>query len=401
MSSSPLFTRRRLLQTAGIFTAWAMVPRFASAGPARDPRYLSIVLRGAADGLAIVEPTFDPAYAGLRGSLVLGASDNEAGLPLDNGFHLNPRLPTLKKLYSDGDALLFHAIASPYRDRSHFEGQDVIESGQPGPRLVANGGWLNRALSVLPGQGEVGGGIAIGATVPLIMRGKAPVKTWLPSAGEAAPDDARRRLLSFYKSSSPPLANAFAQGLELEGFSTQAMTPADSKEKGAFNQAMAMVASLLADPKGPRVGAISLVGWDNHIDERPTGGGLGKTLTRLDDGLAILRQGLGSAWNETVVSVITEFGRTARVNGSRGTDHGTATVAFLLGGAVKGGRVVTDWPGLGRGALYADRDLMPTADLRGLLKGVLREHLGLEGSVLGRDIFPDSEAVKPMEGLIA
>lgn len=399
-SALPKLTRRGLLLTAGAFTAWTMVPRFASAAPARDPRYLSIVLRGAADGLAVVEPSFDPAYAGLRGPLALGASGNEAGLPLGNGFQLNPRLPVLHGLYAEGHALLFHAIASPYRDRSHFDGQDVIESGQPGPRLAAAGGWLNRALSALPGHGEARGGIAIGSTVPLIMRGKAPTKTWTPSQGDPAPEDARRRLLSYYKSSSPILANSFAQGLELDDFAARAMAEADTREKGGFNQGMRMIGTLLADPNGPRIGSIDLNGWDTHTEERPTGSSLGKTLARLDEGLGTLRQGLGKAWDQTVVSVITEFGRTVRVNGSRGTDHGTATVAILVGGAVKGGRVIADWPGLGQGALYADRDLKPTADLRAMLKGVLREHLGLEGSVLARSIFPDSDAVKPMDGLI-
>ena len=175
---------------------------------------------------------------------------------------------------------------------------------------------------------------------------------------------------------------------------------ADTRVKGVFNHGMGMIGTLLADPNGPRIGSIDLNGWDTHTEERPTGSSLGKTLARLDEGLGTLRQGLGKAWDQTVVSVITEFGRTVRVNGSRGTDHGTATVAILVGGAVKGGRVIADWPGLGQGALYADRDLKPTADLRAMLKGVLREHLGLEGSVLARSIFPDSDAVKPMDGLI-
>ncbi|HWU63216.1 MAG TPA: DUF1501 domain-containing protein [Ensifer sp.] len=406
-------TRRGFLLTAGAFTAWSFAPQFASAAPGRDPRFLVVVLRGAMDGLAVIEPAFDPDFERVRAGLILGADGTAAGLPIAGGFLMNPKLATLHDMFAQGQALAIHAVATPYRDRSHFDGQDVLESGLPGAGPVSTG-WLNRAMSQLGKAGSVkAGGLAIGPTVPLIMRGPASTLTWAAGGVKPATDDTRARLLNFYKSADPALASAFGRGIDLEriaaakadmnagmgqGMSQGAGPYADQNSN--FVKGMQMVGKLFNDPNGPRIGAIDLDGWDTHATEQPEGENLGKALVELDAGLAALKASLGPAWDETVVVVATEFGRTARMNGTEGTDHGTGTVAFLAGGAVKGGRVLADWPGLSDKALFQQRDLAPTTDLRAVLKGALRDHLGIEEAALGKDVFPDSGGVKAMNGLL-
>ncbi|MCD2176798.1 DUF1501 domain-containing protein [Rhizobium sp. C1] len=402
-------TRRGFLLTASAFTAWSFAPQFASAAPGRDPRFLMVVLRGGMDGLAVIEPAFDPDFERARAGLILGADGSPAGLPIVGGFVMNPKLAALHDMFAQGQALAIHAVATPYRDRSHFDGQDVLESGMPGTGAVSTG-WLNRAMSQLGKAGSVKtGGLAIGPTVPLIMRGPASTLTWAAGGVKPAPEDARARLLNFYKSADPTLANAFGRGLDLEriavanaGMNAAMGQPgaAHPEANSNFVKGMEMVAKLFTDPNGPRIGAIDLDGWDTHATERPEGDNLGKALAELDAGLAALKVSLGPAWDETVVVVATEFGRTVRMNGTEGTDHGTATVAFLAGGAVKGGRVLADWPGLADKALFQQRDLAPTTDLRAVLKGALRDHLGIEEAALGRDVFPDSGAIKPLDGLL-
>lgn len=402
-------TRRNLLLTAGAFTAWSFAPQFASAARARDPRFLMVVLRGAMDGLAVIEPAFDPDFERVRAGLILGADGTPPGLPMTGGFLMNPKLATLHDLFGQGQALAIHAVATPYRDRSHFDGQDVLESGLPGTGPVSSG-WLNRAMTTLAKAGSVkSGGLAIGPTVPLIMRGPAATLTWASGGVQPAKEDMRARLLAYYKSADPTLANSFGRGLALERIAAsrpgmdQGMmdeTMGYDVAKSGFVKGMAMVGKLFSDPNGPRIGAIDLDGWDTHATEEPEGDNLGKALSELDAGLATLKSALGPAWDETVVLVATEFGRTARMNGTEGTDHGTATVAFLAGGAVKGGRVLADWPGLSDKALYQARDLAPTTDLRAVLKGALRDHLGIEEAALSKDVFPDSGAVKAMDGLL-
>jgi uncharacterized protein (DUF1501 family) len=401
-------TRRGFLMTAGAFTAWSFAPQFASAARGRDPRFLMVVLRGAMDGLAVIEPSFDPDFERVRAGLILGADGAPAGLPVAGGFLMNPKLVTLHELFTQGQALAIHAVATPYRDRSHFNGQDVLESGLPSAGHVSTG-WLNRAMSTLAKAGSVkAGGLAIGPTVPLIMRGPASTLTWAAGGVKPATEDARARLLNFYKSADPTLASAFGRGLDLERIAAEkagmdtgmGQGGAYADQNSNFVKGMQMVGKLFSDPNGPRIGAIDLDGWDTHATEQPEGENLGKALTELDAGLAALKASLGPAWDETVVVVATEFGRTARMNGTEGTDHGTATVAFLAGGAVKGGRVLADWPGLTDKALYEARDLAATTDLRAVLKGALRDHLGIEEATLGGDVFPDSGGVKPMDGLL-
>jgi uncharacterized protein (DUF1501 family) len=406
MHNLPL-TRRGLLGVGGAMFAWAYLPRFAHAAGGKDPRFVTIILRGAMDGLSAVAPVGDPDYATLRESIALAKQGERAGLPLDGFFALHPAMPQFARLYAARQALVVHATATSYRERSHFDGQDVLESGQPGPGRIASG-WINRALAALPrGEKVRADGLGVGAITPLIMRGAAPVLGWAPQAMPKAEDDLAARVLDLYRHRDPLLAEALSRGLDTDrmasrsGFAPDGQRPRGGMDTAAgMRQAAEGAARLLARPDGPRVAALAFDGWDTHANEGGATGRLAQLLAGLDGALATFEAVLGPAWADTAILVVTEFGRTARVNGTTGTDHGTATVAFLAGGAVKGGRVLADWPGLKPADLYETRDLRPTIDLRAVMKGVLADHLGLSAAVLGSAVFPDSAAVTPVQGLV-
>jgi uncharacterized protein (DUF1501 family) len=362
-----------------------------------------VLLRGALDGLAAVPPIGDSDYASLREELAIGASGFETTLPLDGFFGLNDSLRRLHARYQSGEALVIHATATPYRERSHFDGQDVLESGMQGPQL-SDSGWLNRVCSVLPLGEEVNPirGLAATTTVPLILRGDAPTLTWTPPGLRQANADTAMRLLDLYAHLDPEMARVFSEGMDLDMMAEGALSPTGERGIAAAFRRIAEGASrLLVEEDGPRVALLSYDGWDTHANEGVEDGRLANLLLALDGALETLAAGLAPIWSDTVVAVVTEFGRTARANGNDGTDHGTATTAFLLGGAVKGGRVIADWPGLKPEMLYEGRDLKPTIDLRAVLKGALRDHLGLSERVLATTIFPDSLGVRPLDGLIA
>ena len=394
-------TRRGLLVSGGGLFAWAHAPRFAQAAGGRDPRLAVVILRGALDGLSTVAPVGDPDYAALRGAIALSASGDTPAPMLDGFFALHPAMPNFARLYKAGQLVAVHATATPYRERSHFDGQDVLESGQPKPGLVQSG-WLNRVLTALPAGEDIGrhGAVGVGATSPLVVRGPAPVLGWAPQGLQKADDDTARRVLELYSHRDPVLRDALQKGLE-----TDAMATGGAPRKPGGGDAMLRAASgaalLMAKPDGPRIAAMAFGGWDTHVNEGGATGGLAHLLGGLDSALATFEEGLGPVWKDTVVLVVTEFGRTAQINGTVGTDHGTATVAFLLGGAVKGGRVIADWPGLKQTQLYEKRDLKPTTDLRAVMKGVLADHLGLSATVLRDTVFPGSAGAAPMTGVIA
>ncbi len=405
-------SRRALLLSGGALFASAYLPKFARAADGRDPRLIVIILRGAMDGLSAVAPVGDPDYAALHGELALGTSGQNAGLALNSFFLLNPAMTTFARLYKSGQAAVVHAAATGYRERSHFDGQDVLESGFAGPGNVSSG-WLNRAMSAIPRGERVGSGLvkasglAVGATAPLVIRGAAPTLGWAPQFLPVAADDLASRVLDLYRHRDPALADALMRGLDTEKQATRnGMSGDAAKSKGGMDsaagmrQAAAGAAKLMATDDGPRLAALAFEGWDTHQNEGGATGRLFQLLGGLDGALEELEKGLGSSWKDTAVVVMTEFGRTAQINGTVGTDHGTGTVAFLAGGAIKGGRVIADWPGLKQTQLYEGRDLMPTTDLRGVLKGVLQDQFGLSAAVLNASIFPDSESVKPMQGLI-
>jgi uncharacterized protein (DUF1501 family) len=408
-------SRRELLLASGALFAWAYLPKAARA-EGRDPRFLTIVLRGALDGLAAVAPVGDPDWVRLRGEKALLTDGANPALKLDGFFALNPAMPELHRLYRAGQATIVHAAATPYRERSHFDGQDVLESGLTKPGATDTG-WLNRALAALEpgGRAETNKrqAFAVGPVTPLIVRGSAPVMSWTPARLPPASEDTLLRLAALYRHTDPPLARVLEERMGLAAIAKAGgVTTAPEKGRppalpgpGAqvrayFAEAAGAAAKFMARPDGPRVGALAFDGWDTHQDEGAVGGRLALLLAALDGALASIEKEMGPAWRETVVTIVTEFGRTARVNGTEGTDHGTATVALLAGGALKGGRVIADWPGLGDTSLYEGRDLKPTTDLRAVLKGVLKDHLRVPDAVLATKVFPDSVAARAMAGLV-
>ena len=396
-------SRRELLGLSGAVFAAANLPRWASASGSRDPRLVVIVLRGALDGLSAVGPLGDPDYADLHRELALQRDGAQSALPLDGFFGLNPAMKALARLYAEKRALVVHATATNYRERSHFDGQDVLESGMPTPGRTESG-WLNRAIRALPvAERARGGALAVGYVPPLVLRGQAPVLGWAPSELGPPSDDFVGRLASLYDHGDKDLARALRAGFE-----TDRMINRDGmnalKAGGDVVEQMKKSATgaarLMSADDGPRIAALTFDGWDTHVAEGGATGRLAQLLGGLDEAIAAFETGLGPAWNQTVIIAITEFGRTARVNGDSGCDHGTASVAFLAGGAVGGGRVIADWPGLKAANLYENRDLKPTCDLRSVLKGVLAEHLGLSASVLANEVFPNSIGVGPLKNLV-
>jgi uncharacterized protein (DUF1501 family) len=333
-------------------------------------------------------------------------------MPLNTFFALNPAMPNLYRLYKAGHATVIHAVATPYRERSHFDAQDVLESGHPRPG-ASDTGWLNRALASLePGErvtGRGGSAVSIGVTAPLIVRGPANVVSWKPTSRPQTSDDTLMRLLDLYRHTDPALAIAMEERIGLAGIvGAGPMQPGEPEQKQGsaervrryFSETAGAAAKFLARPDGPRIGALSLEGWDTHANEGALDGRLSVLLAGLDAAIEAVEREMKDAWRETAVAVITEFGRTARLNGTAGTDHGTGTVALLIGGALKGGRVITDWPGLSEAQLHQGRDLKPTMDLRAPLKGLLMDHVGVSATALDTVVFPESGGIRPLSGLV-
>jgi uncharacterized protein (DUF1501 family) len=401
-------SRRELLLASGTLFAWAHLPRLARA-EGRDPRLLVIVLRGALDGLAAVAPVGDPDWPALRGDHALTLDGKTPALPLDSFFALHPAMINLHRLYHAGDATIVHAAATPYRERSHFDGQDVLESGLDRPGATDTG-WLNRALSTLEPGGRAGGrrdAFAIGPIAPLVVRGPAPVLSWTPRRLPPTGDDTFLRLMELYRHTDPAFARVLEERVGLAAIARaggmdgeQPRGPRARQARVYFAEAAGTAARFLARPDGPRLGALAFDGWDTHAAAGVVNGRLASLLGALDGALGAIETEMKDAWGETVVAVVTEFGRTARINGTEGTDHGTATVALLAGGALKGGRVVADWPGLRPADLHEGRDLKPTTDLRAVLKGLLRDHLRVADGALATTVFPASSAARPMTGLL-
>ncbi|HEX4677052.1 MAG TPA: DUF1501 domain-containing protein, partial [Steroidobacteraceae bacterium] len=290
------------------------------------------------------------------------------------------------------------------RERSHFDGQDVLENGYTRAH-AAQSGWLNRALAAIPAERVTDPelGVALGQNIPLVMRGPAAVTSWSPSKLAALDEDTLERITDLY-SGDPVLAGRLADALAADAIAESPMmsTGGTMKPGGAarYAEVVHAAAEFLRRDDGPKVAVFDTTGWDTHANEGAAQGQLAGRLAALDSGLRTLKQQLGPVWNDTAVLLATEFGRTAAINGTRGTDHGTAAAAFLVGGAVRGGRVIADWPGLSSRALYQGRDLMPTQDMRSVLKGVMEEHLSIPARALDTTVFPDSGAAKALSGLV-
>lgn len=371
--------------------------RVAFAAGETDRRFVVVMLRGAMDGLSAVPAFGDPNYASARTGL---AVPRDGAIKLNDFFGLHPALAGFGRRYAGGELLVFHAIASPYRERSHFDGQNLLENGSARPFGLADG-WLNRALTALPGSLKASRrefGVALAPAMPLMLRGPAPVTSWSPSILPAPRADLISRLGRLYRETDPKLAQALEGAAQANGVTGMGGM---GREGGAndFSTLMSAAAKFLSEPAGPCVAMVESTGWDTHANQVGPYGVLNRNLLALDKGIDALAAGLGPRWRETAVLIVTEFGRTVAMNGTGGSDHGNGGAAFLLGGAVAGGRVIADWPGLARGNLYEGRDLKPTTDLRALMKAALVDHLGIPGAFVERAVFPDSTQVRAMTGL--
>jgi len=378
-------SRRQFLQIAAAGAGAILVsPRIAFASVVTDRRFVFVIQRGAADGLNIVVPYAEPAYATLRGALAIDASSARR---LDGTFALHPALVQIGAMYADRQALFVHAVASPYRDRSHFDGQNVLETGGASPYRVKDG-WLNRLVAQLPSARE--NAIAFAPTVPMALRGNAEVTSYAPSALPQAPDDLLMRVSQLYDEDAQ-LRPLWESAMTARGLAGDAGARQDPASLGK------LAASFLSRDDGPRIAMIETGGWDTHSAQSTR---LANQLKALDTMLAALRDNMGPAWSKTTVLVATEFGRTAAANGTGGTDHGTGSVAMVLGGAVAGGRVIADWPGLAPRDLYEARDLKPTTSLDSLIAGVASEGLGLDPQRTARALFSQTVATKPLTGIV-
>jgi len=379
------------------------LPGVAFARIAGERRFVLVILRGGMDGLAAVPPYGDPDYREARGPLALAAPGEAGGIiPLDRFWGLNAALEPIAPLFKSGEALALHAVATSYRERSHFDGQDVLENGTLTPH-GSESGWLNRALGLYRAESSRIG-LAVGQGVPLALRGTVPVESWAPSQLPGLPPAMISELRALY-GGDRLFTTALEEGVQAEALADvtlgdqRAMGP-QGPQANAFAKLAPEAGKLLAAERGPRVAVMECLGWDTHQGQGTAAGRMADTLKAFATGVSGLAQSLGPSWKDTVVLAATEFGRTVRANGTGGSDHGTATAAFLLGGAVQGGRVIARWPGLAERQLYQGRDLAPTLDLRAALKAVLRDHLELSAETLDRVVFPQSAQVKPLDGLL-
>ncbi|MFT4935609.1 MAG: hypothetical protein ACI9LT_002313 [Pseudoalteromonas distincta] len=401
-------SRRRLLAAGvGLGLGLQMWGSRALAASSRR-KFVLVILRGAADGLSITPPVGDGTYVALRRELAI----TDKALRLDGDFGLHPELKTVHRLMGAGQGRVAPAVAMPAAGRSHFEAQDRLEAAAGND---VRSGWLNRAMVAL-GRGSPPEGLSVGPVAPLVMRGDLATSSWSP--GRTVETAARLPMLvqDLY-ADDPLLGPALARGLKTEVLAQanlarlaadlpDASDPMNSAKlsrtllgdnRDAAGRLGGAVAGFMREDGGADVVAISLDGFDTHANQA---GALSRRLAYLDAMLAGLESGLGAAWRDTVVLVVTEFGRTARINGTQGTDHGTASTALLLGGGLKPGGVIGDWPGLAEPRLFENRDLASTTDLRSLFKGVLAEHMGLERRPLDTAVFPDSAAAQPILGLV-
>lgn len=389
------FSRRQFIQglSIGAGALWfASSPlRFAYAQTPNNKKLLLVILRGGMDGLAAVVPFGDKFYADARGKLAMPQTGDTL-IRLDDTFALHAALAPLADFYRAGEMAILHAAATPYRDRSHFDAQDLLENGG-GKAHEFSTGWLGRAVAETANTS--GGAVSIGQAIPLVLRGEAKVTSWAPSILPDVDEDLIARVQHLYQN-DPLLLDALNSAADMKD-AGGAM--GGGRGPRAFIQNMKKVAEFLSNPSGPSIGTIDIGGWDTHANQGLAQGRLAQNLKILAEGLVAFKQGMKNEWKETAVLVVTEFGRTVKANGSGGSDHGTGAAAFLIGGSVKGGRMIGDWPGLGR--LYEDRDLMPANDLRALLKATLVNQLGLSEQQLASHVFPSSTQIMSYKGLFA
>ena len=379
-----MIIQRRDLLTGGMAAlGLAVAPKMAFASAQTDTRFVFIIQRGAADGLNTLIPYADPQYAHLRGALAI---DQKAATKLDGMFALHPSLKNIGAFYQNQNASFVHAISSPYRERSHFDGQNILESGGTRAYELDNG-WLNRLVGLLPKSPEAP--IAFSPTIPLGLRGANPVTSYAPSQLPDANQDFLMRVSNMYEN-DPQLYKLFNMA--------SATNETASRAGGAGAAATGtLAATFLSRANGPRIAMIETNGWDTHFGQE---GRLQRALKDLDDLVGALKTGMGDEWKNTVVLVATEFGRTAAANGTGGTDHGTGACAMVFGGKVKAGKIIADWPGLRGSDLFENRDLKPTNDLNGLIAGTAANAFNLDPQLVARHLFPNKTPSGLITGLI-
>lgn len=395
--SKLLLTRRAMMGVTASLFSWAYMPGWAHAGSKNDPRLLFVILRGGTDGINVVVPHGDKHYASMRGEIALQKSDT---IKLDSDFGLHPSMEAFGRFFKKKEAAVVHAACVPLRNRSHFDAQDNLENGMPG--FVSSTyatGWLNRLLGALP-KGNVivkQGALQVGPA-PLILRGPEPVLGWSPATYGKVEDPFLYMIRTLYREKDKELYKYLESGL-----ATDRLAEGLDQDDGSIStlrKSFRGAARLLAASNGPRIAVLSVDGWDTHADQGAATGILASLLRELDLAIQDFKRESKSAWDRTVMVCATEFGRTVRVNGDSGTDHGVGTVVLLAGGAIKGGKVHGDWPGLAPNKLYEGSDLKPTTDIRSIFKGVLVEHLDVPKSILNSAVFPQSKKVDPMRGLV-
>lgn len=344
-----------------------------------DNRLVVIILRGAMDGLDVVRPLGDPGLATYR-------PRQDGSLVLTDFWGVHPALQPLAPMWAAGELSFAHAVSTPYRDkRSHFDGQDFLENGGfrlDGTLTDARDGWMNRLVADLPGA-TAETAFAVGAENLLLTSGAAPASTWAPEATLDLSPQAELLLEKIY--AGDPLFHAAAmQAIALSGESDGDM--AGTRRQGRARALAEFAAGRLRGET--RLAAFSIGGWDTHARQANA---LPRALGELTDAILALKAGLGPAWGKTAVLCLTEFGRTVRENGSGGTDHGTGGAAIFAGGALKGGQIMGDWPGLGDGDLYENRDLKPTRDVRAYAAHAIRALLPVDASTVETRVFPQLE----------
>jgi uncharacterized protein (DUF1501 family) len=366
----------------GIATFGCPVVNFAQVG--RKGRFVFVLLRGGFDGLAAVVPYGDPDYASLRNSFSYAESDL---VVLNDVFGLAPGLAPMREFWDRGELVAIHAMAIPYRTRSHFDGQAILETGLDKP-IGSSDGWLNRLLQGMTGERS---GIAIASGMPRSMTGTFNVQTWSPTQLGAVEDEYLQRLASLYRTDRV-LQGRFEAALQQQDVVGEEPMARGNARRGGITPLMQATARIMRADKGPNIAAVEFSGWDTHANQGLAGGALDRLLGQLADGLVAFRTEMGPAWDDTTVVIMTEFGRTARPNGTRGTDHGTAGAGFILGPHVAKSAVLADWPGLSDKALFENRDLRPTLDTRAVLKGAIAGTFDLTPAQADR-VFPSSSSV--------
>ncbi len=375
------------LSAAGLLSGFS---KLSLAAPGTGNRMLVLMLRGAMDGMDALRPIGDSKFSALRSAITDHA---DIGFKISSEYALHPSLTYANTLFQKKQLLPIVAVAPPYRLRSHFDAQDCLENGTDKPG-GARDGWLDRCVRAMPGSE----GLALAAVMPLIFRGGGKVTNWSPPLRQAADDGLLQRLQTLY-ANDEVLSENFAKALQGEqgGMADSNGMNHAARGAGQLTSMMTSAGGFMSKANGPRIAFVEDTGWDSH---RGQAAQLKRKLAELDAGLKAFNNAATSIWSQTVVMIVTEFGRTAALNGTAGTDHGTGGVMFLSGGAMSGGRVMGQWPGLAANELHEGRDLRTTTDMRSVFKSIAAKHLNIAESAIENQIFPNSKNIRMLDGLI-